>query len=678
MKFKSVCLLLLIGTLSLPSGLAKVSEAPSLENLAVPESLGKIESQFKGAEGRWVVHIQDVHAHLTAQQNIAALLEHLQQVYNIQTVAVEGSWLDSTLPKSWAVPQSRQKQMLADALLEEDYIDGAIYAATFSKNPFHLVGLEEESLYWENGRLYLDYLKHREDTLEKLGVLEQKIQAAKENAYNPDLLKFDQALVAFREGKKIAEFLPLLLELAKTKEMDLSDLTQLQTFQKAFEIEKGLDKEKLRKEGERLKAAFKNTGMNFEELIKNGKIPADKLEFYPQAANYAKLLEVQKQIHHRDFFSEIETAVTRLKERLAGTSGEKSLAKRSEAFYLAKKIMTLQATPSEVAAFDKIQLDLAADLQQSALDDSLQTGLKFYETAHQRDVVFTQKILQDSKLQGNIAVITGGFHTEGLTEQLEKNGVSYTVISPQLANEPVNEPLYHKRMMETLTATQTFKDVPYTALSKQRDEGFAQGVQELITSNNIAKAMAAYLTFQIGAPAEAGAAAAEISLEDFTDEMLRERLTQTTDEKVVAIAPLSQLMTYLKDAENGEFNKAALMGFIENPKNVLILLGDVEAIDPDLIGKRNVRILQNDLETTANREASKLTKDSRLGVVAEGFSSSNSKVISIKPYAGIFGAVRLILTDSRFASPGAVESLMERAVAILQEIYGIRAQQASA
>ncbi|HLD50403.1 MAG TPA: hypothetical protein VJC08_04325, partial [bacterium] len=101
---------------AMTSGSAEVSDMLSLANLAIPPSLGKMESRFVGQSERWVIHIQDVHAHLTAQENIGALLEHLHTYYGINTVAIEGGWSASSFPKSWALPPSRPKQMLGRAL----------------------------------------------------------------------------------------------------------------------------------------------------------------------------------------------------------------------------------------------------------------------------------------------------------------------------------------------------------------------------------------------------------------------------------------------------------------------------------------------------------------------------------------------------------------------------------
>ena len=75
-----------------------------LSSLSVPEELGKVQERFSGKSARTVIQIQDVHAHLAAQQNIAAILERLRTVFGIKTSALEGAWTSTSLPKSQMIP----------------------------------------------------------------------------------------------------------------------------------------------------------------------------------------------------------------------------------------------------------------------------------------------------------------------------------------------------------------------------------------------------------------------------------------------------------------------------------------------------------------------------------------------------------------------------------------------
>jgi hypothetical protein len=432
------------------------SAKPSMQisDIAIPKSLGKIQDRYVGTSERWVIYIQDVHAHLTAQENIAAIVDLLNDNYGIQTVALEGNWSSTSYPKTWAHPATREKQRLTRALLEEDYITGPAYAAMFSKTPILLVGIENPELYQKNRQTYLDHLARREQIQSKIQALGNQIEEKKQSVFNPELLEFDQALAEFREGKKAEKFLPALMAQAENKAVDLADLDQIVLFKEALQKEKSLVKLKLDAEAKRLVEAYKTTGLRFEELLKSGKVPAEQLDRYPESKKYLSLMEVQEQIEHTKFFEQIEEAVERLKEELFISEEEKALDAEAERFYLAKKILLFQATPPDLDAYEEQKEAMDMDLEKAGLREARDLALNFYEMAEERDDVFFEKITADPQLQDNIAIVTGGFHTEGLSEHLKEMDISYLVISPELNNEPANEALYFQRLQENIqTAT---------------------------------------------------------------------------------------------------------------------------------------------------------------------------------------------------------------------------------
>ncbi len=194
--------LLFLGTLLLlPQTFlsAETAETLQIENLTVPKTLGKIEDRFQGTSTRWVIQIQDVHAHVTAQENIAAIVDHLNAVYGLQVLGLEGGWSTTRFSESWGLPSSREKQMLARGLLEDAQITGPAYAALFSQSPLQLIGIEDEALYQENRAQYLKHLASRGPALEKTETLEKRLLQEKAALYNAKLKKFDDALMKFQE-----------------------------------------------------------------------------------------------------------------------------------------------------------------------------------------------------------------------------------------------------------------------------------------------------------------------------------------------------------------------------------------------------------------------------------------------------------------------------------------------
>ncbi|MGH9428677.1 MAG: hypothetical protein ACRD2L_20495, partial [Terriglobia bacterium] len=77
---------------------------------------------------------------------------------------------------------------------------------------------------------------------------------------------------------------------------------------------------------------------------------------------------------------------------------------------------------------------------------------RFYSLALVRDRALFENAVRQVKesKEGVAAVVTGGFHTQGLTRQLRDKGISFVVISPKITKE-VDDTLY----LEILTGKRT-------------------------------------------------------------------------------------------------------------------------------------------------------------------------------------------------------------------------------
>ncbi len=470
-----------------------------VESLAIPENLGKIDSRFDSGNGRWIIHIQDVHAHRLAQENIAAVIDHLSEVYDVRTVALEGGWSETSFAQSWGLPSSREKHMLGTGLLEEDILTGPAFSALFSNMPVRLVGIEDPALYEKNRQIYLEHLSGKKNLTEKLSALESALEKEKTETFSPDLLAFDKSLTAFLQpseetSKQAEKFLPLLLQKTAALQIDLAGLDQILLFQKIAAAEKSLDKTKLQAEAARLLKTFKHENLHFEELLRSGKVPEEKISHYPETKSYLEIMRLQDQIEHHAFFEQVYRAIHLVKNKLITSEAEKTLDGKSGRFMVMKKLLLLAATPSDLAAFHTNETVIAGEAEENGLQTSLGLALRFYDAAQERDKVFFKNILSNPHLEGNIAVVTGGFHKAGLTELFLENNISHIVITPNLGGESANENLYEKRIQETV-ANQTLSDMQNRFLTQGFDSAFVEGVKALKQVADIGKAVAVVAKF---------------------------------------------------------------------------------------------------------------------------------------------------------------------------------------
>ncbi|HOW59601.1 MAG TPA: hypothetical protein PLO78_07770 [Candidatus Omnitrophota bacterium] len=486
---------------------AETTPSLPLENLAIPESLGKVQERFVGSGNRIIIQIQDVHAHAAAQENIAAILEHLQIVGRIDKVALEGAWITTDLPKSHALPTSREKQLLARSLLSDDLISGPVYASLIAPSPLMLMGMEDAELYEKNRDLFIKHLEAAPAIDSKVRAYGERLQNLQKQAWNQDLLTFGIAFSKFEEAMDYGKFFPFLIEISGSHNVDFSDLAQIVLTRDIMAFEKSISKERLEKEAKQLMRQFKDTPWTLEELIRGNKIPSEQLGFYPEIKKLLHLFKLRDRVSLTELMSQTETLISRILKMLIQTPEEEALWGKSERFFLAKRILLLKAAPDDLKTYEDEKAALEADLQEAGLSEGLDLSLKFYEVVKKRDEIFYDKIVNGPAFAGPLAVVTGGFHTDGLSKKFRAAGISYITIAPELGNTSMDEKLYVERMRSSKPAQ--YQDLPPLAdpgiaegktetLSELRnaiawiDERFFEAYEVLMQTKDVRKAVAAF------------------------------------------------------------------------------------------------------------------------------------------------------------------------------------------
>lgn len=575
-----------------------------LSDLAVPESLGKVQERFIGTSARTIIQVQDVHAHAVAQQNIASLLERLRTVFGVETAALEGAWCTTSLPKSHALPTSREKQLLSMTLLEDDRISGPAYAAIMSPLPITLVGIEESALYEKNRVLFLSHRAQASAIAEKLHAESTSLQALQRSSWPPELLSLASAVGSFHETSDLVKFFPLLLKSAETHAVDVADLAQIGLLRDILALEKTFEKERLGQEVKQVIRKYKDTPWSLEELLRGGKIPAEEIGLYPEIKKLSRLYKMRDELSVQELSVQIETLTRRVLEKLFRAPEEKALWEKTERFYLAKKILLLEASPGDLKIYEREKTSLETELAANGLSEALALSLEFYETVKKRDQVFFDKILSDPSLAGNIAVVTGGFHTDGLSERFREAGISYITIAPDLGGEAANKKLYNERMAAStgqpplqslaLQTKPVFDRAERQTLSElqnsiaETDERFLEALKVLFQTKDVRKAVRVFR----------GETVAVSKDDKIRDLAARKRLRKNAGPETVSALNLkvSEFMTTLTHEEQLSAVKA-LLARAERPEHKPALISTVEALSrmaerPDA-STRVVRALQS-------------------------------------------------------------------------------------
>ncbi len=470
-------------------------------NITVPEKFGNIEEIFQGASNSpLIIHIQNVHANYEAQLNIKGILNELVEKHKFSLVQLEGavSKLDPQILQPSYLKEANLK--LVDFLMREGRITGADAFAVETDKPVELYGIEDQSLYMENLKMFKVIYRHQEELKPYFDEMHRLILDIGPKLFDPELLDFTRKTEEFSTDKiDILDYLVYMNILSeKHKLASLSDLTQMVDYpnlvriMRLHKLEAELNKSGLQRETEAVKLEFQKKmpgdkkaeellsrldgsakGINprsyFLELTKLAE--EAKIDFvgYPAFRIFAEFLIHQDEIDHQALFAELKKFEQFLQDTLFTKEDEKTLLQIIDFLSLLEQYFRLEMSREKIALYvshrDEIKPSwIAAHLNDLAvkhavaakpagdlvkLDSHMSEVEYFYQVVLKRDQVFVEKILERMKSlgQNKTILVTGGFHKDGLIDHFRKENISYVIVSPKVDIKEGNEN-YLKVMLE--------------------------------------------------------------------------------------------------------------------------------------------------------------------------------------------------------------------------------------
>lgn len=455
-------------------------------DLDIPASLGKVERLFQAERNRgFVIHIQDAHGSYQAQKNIRRLLNYLKKQYGVKLVFLEGGASALTPAYFHFFDEPERNHRIAKRLMRKGLLTGAEVFLIEQARETESFGIENVRTYRQDIELFRKVLARSQESREFLQAAEQRCQMLETKMMSRELRKFLKAWKVYRkdpssllrftgilenEAQKVLglalqapahqDRFPSLLRILKIK-----NLEQVLDFKKSAEEKEALIRSletRLGKKGKpwikrlRTLEKSKNPRRVFEKLFEQDR----EIDFsaYPHFKAYAQYLIFQSEIDSREFFNEIETLSSEIFSRLAKTKEEQSLIEAVRQALLLEKLFALELTreeyrqildapflPSSLAGL--LHSEPRAD--SAALDVLFEDALDFYRVAEKRERHFIDNLFQTmkEKQKDRAVIVTGGFHSDGVTRQLEARGISYAEVSPRMKPDEKGRRLYLETML---------------------------------------------------------------------------------------------------------------------------------------------------------------------------------------------------------------------------------------
>ena len=511
-------------------------------SISIPNGIGRIVEHFKGKEDTLIIHIQDRHADKAAQLNIAKIIDEFATKYDTHLMCLEGASKELDTSFYDKFPDGEIKEKVSEFFVEKALFTGAEYYKITNKEKYlKAFGAEDRDTYLQHLAVYKDNVVDKDRILKFLKAVSVSIDILKNRIYTKALKEIDEKSRRYAQKQiQLPEYLKTLKVCSTNAKLDISKYKNLTKFIQLAEQEEGIDFKEAESQREALikKLSGSLDKEKLDKLLQNslqfrlGKITQE--EFYDylknlieqenlKRSNYKNLLAYcdyiafSKTINHLAVFDEAEDLEEELMLYLCQTQAQKDLVLYSKSTRLLHDLYNLKLVRKQLnyldsqpqysdiysiqqflaKSYNQLGLNLSPVVNQFKIDqESINSSKKYYKLALQRDIALvdnTLKRMQRNRKQKAL-LITGGFHTSGITNILKEKDISYIVICPTISAGDC-EKVYSARMENNipgiselnsalnsmLVAPLVAGDVVDEASSSGIKELFAAGFKELST-----------------------------------------------------------------------------------------------------------------------------------------------------------------------------------------------------
>ncbi len=178
-----------------------------LPKIDIPKSVGMVQESRKASPRtpnsklRTIILVEDAHVNVSAQLNIAKILEAIipkveggrSKVEGKSTyVFLEAGTGNDSLSYLRQYGTANQREIVAKKYLNKGYVQGADYLDLTSDLNFVLWGVEDKKLYNEGLKIYAELIAQREKLNAYLARVQKTIDILKPKIFNPSLQILDQ------------------------------------------------------------------------------------------------------------------------------------------------------------------------------------------------------------------------------------------------------------------------------------------------------------------------------------------------------------------------------------------------------------------------------------------------------------------------------------------------------
>ncbi|MFH1877258.1 MAG: hypothetical protein ABH883_00415, partial [Candidatus Omnitrophota bacterium] len=452
-----------------------------LNNIVIPEGAGKTEQEFSSPGDEVIVHIQDSHASLSAQDSIVKLLDYMTKNYKLSLVAIEGAngYVDTSLLKTF--PDEQARKDTAKYLMSEGFLGAGEFFSIVNNSEVAVYGVEDPLLYKNNLEKFRGIIDTREVTMPVIEEVLKIITELERNVYSKELFTLVKNSYLHKQGTmSFSEYWPPLKTQLEKFGISISDCREIANILECISLEQKIDFIRANSQRRALidemsekipRAQFEDTvlqALQFKKkdisedafhgyLLKRAEENVLDTAKYPDFLKYARYMEKFLSIDLIHLQLEVAKLEEKLRTAIFRNEDEKLLYNAREVLSSFKQLYSLELTDAEVSSlkngfnilrspdiFDflkKMSLKYAVSFPPESvytrIYEGLAPALEFYTEAESRSRAMIDNTVRKMRKHGKhiAALITGGYHTKGLTDLMRDKKLSYLVVSPKYPDE---------------------------------------------------------------------------------------------------------------------------------------------------------------------------------------------------------------------------------------------------
>ncbi|MCG3206219.1 MAG: hypothetical protein KCHDKBKB_02952 [Elusimicrobia bacterium] len=424
---------------------------------ALPAAYGSITNINRPSvwdSKKTVIFIQDVHQQLEAQENIGKTIDSLIHQNQVGLVALEGAFENIDLARFRIPKYQGAVKRVADYLLKENRISGAIHTAfTNTEKVPPIIGVDSQDHYEANVQAVRDSEPLKESMRQYLSENERQLNEKKRQTLNPALLAFDHRVEAYRkEALNLGSYVQVL------KKQGVHMSLSVESFLEALEMESALNFSKVESERSQLlnrllkelsqdeiadlterSVAYRLGDIRhtdfYDYLITLCQRKGVDLARYGEMKAYIQYLLLSDGLDVERILADVKEMENAAYAALIQTPAEQALVAESKTLYLQGKLVDFSLTSEEWGEYKMIPPPGSRERgRQRRLAEELSFFEKFYEEALHRDRAMVNNLLNAMEEQrASVAVlVAGGFHSSGINKLMEAAGVTTLTFTPKI------------------------------------------------------------------------------------------------------------------------------------------------------------------------------------------------------------------------------------------------------